>query len=159
MTMTLSVALPVQLVPQPTDVSCWAASMAMVAGYRDSASYSADAIAAQAGMDTATGYGWNDIQSAVNTWGLRQLGPASQLPSAWADQLQTYGPIWIVETGAPYHAVVVVGINGDGTPEGTTVTLNNPWPPGVGAVENKSFIDFDSDFGLGAGADAQNVSG
>lgn len=44
----------VQLVPQPTDKSCWGAAMAMIVGYRDNASYTPDAIAAQAGMDTNT---------------------------------------------------------------------------------------------------------
>ena len=60
--------------------------------------------------------------------------------------------------GNPHHAVVVGGIHGDGTPEQTTVTIYNPWPPNQGAVEQKAFLDFDSDFGLGAGANTQIVS-
>lgn len=148
----------VQLVPQPTDKSCWAASMAMIVGYRDSASYTADAIAAQAGMDTNTPYSWNDILSAVSAWQLKQIGPASAMPAAWGDLLQSNGPLWIVEVGNPYHAVVVGGIHGDGTPEQTTLTIYNPWPPNQGVVEQKAFLDFDSDFGLGAGSDAQIVS-
>jgi hypothetical protein len=63
----------------------------------------------------------------------------------------------VVEVGAPYHAVVLAGVQGDGTPEGTFVTVYNPWPPQVGAVETKSFLEFDQEFGLGAGADAAMV--
>jgi hypothetical protein len=33
----------------------------------------------------------------------------------------------------------------------------NPWPPGVGAVETKTFLDFDQEFGLGADAGAAMV--
>jgi hypothetical protein len=154
---SISVDLPVQLVPQPTPVTCWAASLAMVAGYRDSASYSADTIAAAAGMDTIAGYSWADIQKAVTTWNLQQEGPTSAMPSAWADLLRTWGPIWIVEVGAPYHAVVVGGLQGDGTPESTDVTVYNPWPPGQGAVETKTFLAFDQEYGLGAGAGAMLV--
>lgn len=155
----MDIELPVELVPQPSKVSCWAAAMAMVVSYRDRASYTAESIAETAGMDTNTGYGWPAILNAVAVWNLRQLGPASAMPERWAKLLDTYGPLWIVETGNPYHAVVVAGIHGDGTLEQTTVTVYNPWPPNQGAVETIGFLDFDSDFGLGAGADAQIVCG
>lgn len=97
--------------------------------------------------------------NAVAAWGLRQIGPASAMPDVWANLLQSNGPLWIVEVGNPYHAVVVGGIHGDGTPEQTILTIYDPWPPNQGAVdEQKAFLDFDSDFSLGAGADAQIVS-
>ena len=43
------VELSVQLIPQPTDSSCWAGSMAMVVSTRDSQSVTPDAIAQAAG--------------------------------------------------------------------------------------------------------------
>jgi hypothetical protein len=153
----LAVNYSVPLVPQPTAVSCWAAALTMVVSNRDSASYAPESIAEAAKMDLNTGYGWSDISNAVSAWNLSTEGPVSALPSYWAGLLASSGPLWIVEVGAPYHAVVVVGINGDGTPEGTTVTVNNPWPPNSGAVETKSFTAFDTEFGLGAGASAQIV--
>ena len=65
--------------------------------------------------------------------------------------------VGIVEVGAPYHAVVLSGMHGDGTPGGTQVTVYNPWPPNQGAIEYKTFLDFDQEFGLGAGAGAMIV--
>ena len=152
------VDLSVQLVPQPTDVSCWAASMAMIVGNRDQTSTTSDAIAQAANMTTTDGYGWSDIENAVKQWGLTELGPACALPTAWADMLNAHGPIWIVETGAPYHAVVVTGVEGDGTPEGSFIIVNNPWPPNAGAVERKAYADFENDFELGANSNALMVS-
>jgi len=154
---SVSVHYQVELIPQPNPVSCWAASLAMVASYRDAMSYPPDAIASRAGMDIALSYGWPDIEKAVTTWDLRETGPASAMPSEWARLLQNNGPIWIVEVGAPYHAVVLTGIEGDGTADSTTVTINNPWPPAQGAYETKTFRDFDTEFGLGAGAGAMIV--
>ena len=153
-----SVKLSVQLVPQPTDRSCWAASMAMIVGNRDNISIEAESIASAAEMTTTDSYGWEGIQTAVDHWNLREQGPACLTPSAWAAMLRTSGPIWIVETGNPYHAVVVIGIDGDGTPEGSTVYINNPWPPNSGVQEAKAFVDFENEFELGSGVNAQNVT-
>lgn len=153
----LDVSVEVYLIPQPTDVSCWAASLAMVVSARENASILPQTIASQAGMDVDTGYGWTDIQHAVVAWDLIEEGPRSVMPEEWARLLEIWGPIWIVEVGAPYHAVVLGSVSGDGTPDGTYVTIYNPWPPGVGVVENKTFFDFDQEFGLGAGAGAAMV--
>jgi len=150
--------LSVQLVPQPTDKTCWAASMSMIVSTRDGQSTGPEAIAQAAGMTINDGYGWDDILKAVAKWNLNQIGPACALPSAWADLLAAHGPIWIVEIGAPYHAVVVTGVEGDGTPEGTTILVNNPWPPNTGAQERKAYADFENEFELGAGAGAQMLS-
>jgi hypothetical protein len=156
-TQDLDVSLDVSLIPQPTDVSCWAASLAMIVSARDLVSIDPQTVVARAGMDVDTSYGWNGIQWAVATWNLIEEGPRSAMPAEWARLLKQWGPIWVVEVGAPYHAVVLGGVRGDGTPEGTEVTIYNPWPPRVGAVESKSFLDFDTEFGLGAGAYAAMV--
>jgi len=153
----LSVEVEVFLIPQPTNVTCWAAALAMVVSARDQTSTTPETVASAAGMDTVTGYSWWDIRRAVSVWGLVEEGPRSAVPGEWARLLEEWGPIWIVEVGAPYHAVVLGAVDGDGTPEGTYVKIYNPWPPTVGAVEWKTFRDFDWDFGLGAGAGAAMV--
>lgn len=153
----VGVDVPVFLVPQPTDVSCWAAALTMVISHRDQASYAVETVAEAAGMDVDTGYSWDEIREAVRTWGLRERGPASAMPAEWSRLLRLFGPLWIVEVGAPYHAVVLGGIAGDGTPAGSWVTVYNPWPPQQGAVEYRWFTDFDYEFGLGAGANAMIV--
>jgi hypothetical protein len=156
----LSVEQPVALVPQPTNTSCWAASLAMIASWRDKRSYSADEIALAAGMNTVDGYGWPGISSAVSHWGMNQTAPASAMPRYWAELLENRGPLWVVEIGGPYHAIVLAGIRGDGTAKGTLCKVYNPWPPNAGNIENAlSFEDFAEEFGLGAGAGARIVHG
>jgi hypothetical protein len=145
------------LVPQPTPVSCWAAALTMVVDYRDKVNYPVSDIASLAGMNLTTGYGWSQIRKAVSAWGLAELAPVSADPTWWADMLAENGPLWIVEVGAPFHAVVLTGLHGDGTPEFTEAHVFNPWPPNSGAVEHKTFEDFDREFGLGAGAGAAIV--
>lgn len=153
----IEVDCAVDLVPQPTNVSCWAASLAMVVATRDGASTTADEVATKAGMSTTKGYNWTAIQGAVSTWGLAELAPMSAYPSYWAKQLKGNGPLWVVEVGAPYHAVVVGGMQGDGSAKGTKVKIYNPWPPNKGKVEDKGFLAFDKEFGLGAGSKANIV--
>lgn len=53
----ISIDHGVSLIPQPTAVTCWAASLAMVASWRDGATYSPATVAARASMNTTTGYG------------------------------------------------------------------------------------------------------
>ena len=163
-TVPVDVLLQVELISQPTLSSCWAASLAMLVSYRDQVSTTADAIAARAGMDTVTGYNWEKIHQAVLAWELLEAGPACALPDYWANLLQSMGPLWVVEIDKVAHAVVLVGLSGDGTPENTTVVLNNPWnsnlAPGdtnQGAVEQKTFLEFDEEFGLAAGSRAMIV--
>lgn len=153
----VNVSHDVPLVPQPTQVSCWAAALTMVVDYRDQMNYPVQQIASRAGMNLNTGYRWGQIQNAVSTWGLQEIAPMSADPIWWADMLDAHGPLWIVEVGAPYHAVVVTALHGGGTAGDTEVHVNNPWPPNSGVVEYKTFEDFDQEFGLGAGAGAAIV--
>ncbi|MCW2594278.1 MAG: hypothetical protein QOH52_958 [Pseudonocardiales bacterium] len=144
----LSVHQSVTLVAQPTETSCWAASIAMLV------SETPEAVVERADMKIDEGYGWSEIEPAASKWGLTPLAPACGMPDLLAGWVHEYGPLWVVEVGAPYHAVVVGGVEGDGTPDGTFVTVYNPWPPGSGAVESITFTQFESDFELGAGSKA-----
>ncbi len=139
------------LVPQPTEVTCWAASIAMLTNK------SVDEVCASAGMNTTDGYGWGEIQGAVSMLGLTEIGPACGGPDYFAQMLER-SPLWIVEVGAPYHAVVLAGLNGGGNFDDTEATIYNPWPPGSGAIERKPFAEFSNEYELGAGAMAQIVS-
>ncbi|GAA0816504.1 papain-like cysteine protease family protein [Spirilliplanes yamanashiensis] len=144
----VSVHHSVSLVAQPTDTSCWAASIAMLVGETP------QAVVDRVGLEIDGSYGWDQIEPAARQWGLTPLYPACGMPDLLASWLYQHGPLWVVEIGAPYHAVVVGGIEGDGTEDGTYVTVYNPWPPNGGAVEQETFRKFESDFELGAGANA-----
>ena len=152
------VAYFVPLVAQPTDTSCWAAALDMIVSYRDSTVYFPEYIASQADMSLDEGYGWDEIRSAVAAWNLREDAPASGTVQYWTDQLQQFGPIWVVETGNPYHAVVLTAISGtDEDIANAMVSINNPAPVGQGEARQTQFLLFEDDFELGAGAGASMV--
>jgi hypothetical protein len=142
----VDVGYSVSLVAQPTESSCWAASIAMLVNETP------QRVVESAGMSLDEGYGWDQIEPAAHQWGLSELAPASGPPSVLASWLQENGPLWVVERGAPYHAVVVGGISGDGSMDGTYVTVYNPWPVGSGATQYPSFREFEQEFELGAGS-------
>ena len=147
----MSVNQSLTLVPQPTDVTCWAASIAMLTNK------SVDDVCTAAGMNTTDGYSWGEIQAAVSAHGLTEIGPACGGPDYFAPMLER-SPLWIVEVGAPYHAVVLAGLNGGGSWDDTEATIYNPSPPGSGAIERKPFAEFAQEYELGAGSMAQIVS-
>jgi hypothetical protein len=114
-------------------------------------------VCSEAGMNTTDGYGWGEIEAAVSVHGLTEIGPACGGPDYFAPMLER-SPLWIVEVGAPYHAVVLAGLNGGGSWDDTEATIYNPWPPGSGAIERKPFAEFAQEYELGAGSMAQIVS-
>jgi hypothetical protein len=154
MGMSLAVGSSIPLIAQPTDVTCWAASIGMLVDK------TAEEVCDAAGMSVDQGYGWDEIRTAVSTFGLTEIGPACGGPDYFAPMLER-SPLWVVETGNPYHAVVLTGQYTDADVwdwDSTTVTVNNPWPPGTGAVETKSFAEFAEEYEMGAGSLAQIVS-
>jgi hypothetical protein len=74
-----------------------------------------------------------NIQSFANNNGLQLFMGQSWTVDGLADLLRD-GPISIMGQLADLHAVVVSGISGDGTPGGTTLTIIDPWPVGVGST-------------------------
>lgn len=140
----IAVTLPVALVPQPTTVSGWAAALAMVAGAREKTVITAAQVTSDAAMDLDTSYDWPRIREAAGTWRLATEEPRDLAPRDWAALLRQWGPIWVARS---HRHVVVSGITGDGTPDGTQVRLNDPWPPSTGAVKHVTFTQFDREFG------------
>ncbi|HEX9258156.1 MAG TPA: papain-like cysteine protease family protein [Acidimicrobiales bacterium] len=152
--MGLQAGSSIPLIAQPTDVTCWAASIAMLVGTTP------EEVCEKAGMSVDQGYGWDDIRHAVSVYGLTEIGPACGGPDYFAPMLER-SPLWIVEVGAPYHAVVLTGVYTDSDEwdwNTARVTVNNPWPPGSGNVEDKPFLEFANEYELGSGAMAQIVS-
>ena len=127
----------VELVPQPTGMSCWAASAAMVVGWRDRVSIDPATIAHGAGRDPEFQGGLNpdNHDEFGAAWGLVPEGPVSYSVQGFADLLERNGPLWIGVAVPSGHAVVVTGVSGDGTPGGTVIRYHDPWPPGTGAAD------------------------
>ena len=79
--MGLAVGSSIPLVAQPTDVTCWAASIAMLVGK------TAEEVCEAASMSVNEGYGWDQIRNAVSVWGLTEIGPAQiRQPKQWYTQ-------------------------------------------------------------------------
>ena len=123
---TGSIQFDVPLIPQPNTTSCWAASMAMLVSYRDGAMTTPQSIADAAGYSLESSYGWDALYSALREWNLSTITMTPTMGEL--DRLlRRYGPLWLMVTGAPTHAVVLTG--GDG---GSNFSWNDPWPPRTG---------------------------
>lgn len=124
----------VPLVPQTTGMSCWAASAAMLIGWRESIPVDPQEVASGIGRwsDFKDGLHPVDVAALAETWGLRTDGRDTWTPDELRQVLERYGPIWLGEASPALHSIVVAGMHGDGTPDGTWVRINDPWPVGRG---------------------------
>ncbi len=147
----------VQLVAQPTPLSCWAASMAMVIGWRDQVSMSPESIAAQCGRDINNVLPWAEHDDLGVEMGLTVQPPMNYTPEGFWNLLEREGPIWVGkstgnETGNT-HIVVVAGMLEQG---GTYhVRVLDPWNGGSRYV--RDYATFASEYELGMRHNAQEV--
>ncbi|TCP23622.1 papain like cysteine protease AvrRpt2 [Tenacibaculum skagerrakense] len=130
---SLDISYPIQLVPQTSGMSCWAASAAMIVGWREQISIDPQDIAR--GVNGWESYYNNglppDNTEMFSVWGLQYDYPQSYTVEGFASLLQG-GPLWVatnLQNGA--HVVVVAGIRGDGTPDGTILKVYDPLEQGM----------------------------
>jgi len=135
--MAINVRLDVPIVQQqPGSHNCWEASLAMILAWRQRASVTPEDITGDSefwnqwcnpGLDLEDDRIFQHYRLTVDrTY-------QSYTPEDYARILQDRGPIWVgldvsraTSTELRAHAVVITGIAGDGTAEGTMVYLNNP---------------------------------
>ena len=143
----------VQLVPQPTSMSCWAAAAAMVVGWRDRVSVDPAAVASGSGFwsEYTSGLWPRDHDDMGRAWGLVVEPPQSYSVDGLRALIERNGPLWIgllMPSGshgfpdAYGHAVVVTGLYGDGTPGGTKLRILDPLPEGTGSRYELSLAEF-----------------
>ncbi len=136
----------VDLAPQLTGMSCWAAAAAMVVGWRERVCLIPEEIARGSGLWAAyrRGLSPSSIETLADAWGLVKEPLASYTVEGFRQMLENNGPVWIgVARPNSGHAVTVTGLYGDGTPGGTTVIYNDPWPVGTGQWRaEKRYADF-----------------
>ncbi len=132
---------------QPTISSCWATAASVLASWLRNGPLTELQVAAQADavMPTVTvyvgrlqrppddqGLVLSELQSFLNRLGLRRsLLTARPTVCDVAELLRHAGPLWVTtgnDSGVrpSAHAQVVIGIHGDGTEPGTTVSLIDP---------------------------------
>ncbi len=147
--MTINVRLDVPIVQQNGN-NCWEASLAMILSWRQQASTVPEDITGdsefwqqwciEGGLDPEHDQIFRHYHLTVDR------AYQSYTPEDYARILQERGPIWVGtdvssegSTEAEPHAMVITGIAGDGTPNGTIVYMNNPW----GRTEQLRFQRFE----------------
>lgn len=145
----------VRLIPQPTPMTCWAASTAML----KNSTVPAVIAATPPALISGTGGTPNFSERADSVTGNQQFARAHNLryhpPMSWAvtafARLIQQGPamlsmLWrageyAAGAGSSGHRVVVYGVDTDDDPtgEGTLLHIHDPWAPGVGKTHQASY--------------------
>jgi hypothetical protein len=120
----------VDLIAQPTNVSCWATAAAMIDGWKRRQSVSIDAIAAFDRLTVQNGLPWDDHGRFGTSIGFTIQPNACYTPEGFRDLIVSKGPIWVAAempfpTGLSGHAVAVTGMyseNGN-----YFVRISDPW--------------------------------
>jgi hypothetical protein len=157
----------VEVLGQPEDYSCWATAASMVVGWRDRVSLDIQAVKKMftdnTGVASNTGLSPRDRKKLANAVGLIAEPPQCYTVDAFRQLLESYGPLWVgIHTNDGWnHAVVVTGIYGDGTPDGTYVRIHDPWgrtpgtpaspgshnpTPGQGSRYTLTFTEFEKEY-------------
>jgi len=143
----------VQLIPQHTPSTCWSAALAMLLDVRASMSSGNARTAAGGGLfnDSSLSRPQNTKKFA-DSYGLKLLHAQSWMPDGLANMLRTHGPLmmnllwnapkFMAGKSSPGHMLIIAGIRGDGSPEGTTLRIHDPWPMNRGSKYSLTYGPF-----------------
>jgi hypothetical protein len=143
-----------ELIPQDKSNACWLASSTMMRSWKDQVSYplsdTLKVLDASGGSFTQTytadnGLSFADNQKIVATLGLTALPPASYTIDYFfsvLDESPIMAVIMFSANSNIAHMVVITGITGDRTPDGATLSINDPLPLNTGHTYSISFTDF-----------------
>lgn len=143
----------VPLVQQTTGMSCWAAAAAMLVGWRDCIDIDPDEVARGTGRWEAYRDGLvpEDVRALSEAWGLIMEPPKRYTVQSLRELLERNGPLWVGEASPGLHVVVITGMSGDGTSEGTRVRIADPWPVGKGERYTITFAQLQRNLEAAAG--------
>ncbi|MGY1705710.1 papain-like cysteine protease family protein [Geodermatophilus sp. SYSU D00697] len=127
----------VPVLAQPSTMACWATVFAMMQSWREQRSMTIETALATVGQrwvdvyQQNTGLSTKDKTEFLAAAGLVGEPPASWSVEGWEGLLRSCGPLWVTtdeQVGPSWgiHARVVTAIHGDGTPEGTRLSLIDP---------------------------------
>jgi hypothetical protein len=155
----MRVLYTVPLIGQPTRGTCWAASIAMMLAWRGTpldvfnvrtrSPLSSDPRFTAAQVETGRegiGLSAHDTTAVLRWWGL--VFPPGQTWTAeeFGRLLQRRGPLLAItftQGSGQSHCRVVTGLEGNGTPGGTNVHINDPWTDGAFSGFNQPRGDSD----------------
>ena len=143
----------VKLIPQHTPSTCWSAALAMLLGVQASMSPGDAQTAAGGGMFNDAELSKPDnTKKFANFYGLKLLNAQSWMPDGLANMLSARGPLmmnmlwnapkYMAGLGSSGHMMIIAGIRGDGSPEGTTLRIFDPWPVNRGSKYSLTYGPF-----------------
>ena len=148
----------VTLIPQDKSNACWLAGSSMMESWKTGKTSSlADTLKVLDASGTKfsdfynadKGLSFTQNQLIAKTLGLTALPPASYTIE-YLTSILNAGPIMAVimfsSNSNIAHFVVITGITGNGSPEGTSLQINDPLPIGSGKTYTIAFNDFLSKF-------------
>jgi N-acetyl-anhydromuramyl-L-alanine amidase AmpD len=157
----------VQVIGQPENYSCWATAASLVVGWRDKTSIDVQALkklfTGKTGISSDQGLYATDDKKLADAVGLVAAPPQCYTVEGFRGLLENYGPLWVgIHTDDGWgHAVVVTGIYGDGSMDGTYVRIHDPWgrapgtpahpgshnpTPGQGSRYTLTFTEFGKEY-------------
>jgi uncharacterized protein YycO len=133
----------VPAIRQPSSMTCWATVTTMMMSWLDGKRRNATVVLpieealARVGQSYVNkfkankGLATEEKAPFLAAAGFVALNPQSFPVSEWEAMLRTYGPLWVTtdedaSPGFAIHARIMTGISGDGTPEGTQVSIVDP---------------------------------
>ena len=126
--------LPV--IAQPTSNTCWAAVFTMMYCWKNDRSTTIPVALSTIGQKYVDMFNRDvalDAQSAKVLYddaGLIQIVSFSPTVDGWSSLLHKYGPLYVDvgynQQNAGTHAIIIIGISGDGSADGTSVTYVDP---------------------------------
>jgi len=136
---------------QPSDMTCWAAGGTMMDSWRAQQSKTIESVLDQLGGDWRTKFDANEGLSAAEfrafagVLNLVEEGPASYTPQGLARLLTERGPLLEIgddgiENNKIVHVRIITAVRGDGSADGTTVTLADS---ATGTIVTEPFSEFD----------------
>jgi hypothetical protein len=141
----LEIRYTVPLIAQPTNMTCWAASIAMIYAWFRNIRVNPAEIRDGVGVWRNFPAEWRNSGLLPNEPRVFQRfhfcceAPRQYTVDSLSNMLRTFGPLWVAAsvdlggTGPAAHVRVVTGMHGDGTPDGTQVVINDPWGEGLPA--------------------------
>jgi hypothetical protein len=124
-------------IKQKSSMTCWAAAGAMMNSWKQKLSITPETFLDGLGgswrtkFDADQGLSSAEVKAFVAAMGLSEEGPASYTVEGLGRLLQSRGPLWVIsdddfEANKVVHARIVTAVKGDGSVDGTKVTLAEP---------------------------------
>lgn len=135
----------------PKAKGCWAAALTMLKSWESKQSMTIETALTPGGQiyldkfNNDTGLLPNEVTTFMQAYALRDASIGALTAAGLAQQISERGPLWVIAdedntVSFSIHARVIIGITGDGTPQGTKILFHDPASSQPGAESLQTFI-------------------